>query len=411
MRLVGYDSQIPLNSRYSFNYYSRSYVLIAIYFSFASIFEIVLTKSFQATPQQLSIIFTLATSANLISIFALRKVSSASRLKVLLVTISLGALSYCLLATTYFYKVAFFAITIMSIHYFANPVYLLCNTSFLREIYDKKFRGRLFSVTQSIGFLVSIVVSLTIPPLLDFYPNSYVFFFPIVGALAFFGIFRLQRMKLKPTAWKVREREPVFKTLFSVLNPREPFFYFEMFFMVYGFGFLMNLPVQLTFFEQELNLNYTDFGIAWILIPNLLLASLSFGFGRFFDRFDPFRVASIFFLILAFFNLFLYFSQNLTDVFIAKGIYGIAMSGVNLAWNLGPLYFAHDSESPERYISAHIFLTGVRGLVAPQLGISVADAFGLRETFFVCFLVLLVASLGMFVAYRKFVFQKEKQII
>lgn len=408
---MGYDSQIPLQSRYSFNFYSRSYVLIALFFSFASVFEIVLTKSLQATPQELSIIFTLATSANLVSIFALRKVSNTSRLKVLLTTVSLGALSYSLLAATYFYKFAFFAIAIMSIYYFVNPIYLLCNNSLLREIYDKKFRGRLFSFTQSIGFLVSIVVSLSIPPLLDFYPNSYVFFFPIVGFLAFFGIYRLQRMKLKPTAWKVREREPIFKTLVSVLSPKEPFLYFEIFFMIYGFGFLMNLPVQLTFFEQELNLNYTDFGIAWILIPNLFLASLSFGFGRFFDRFDPLRVASIFFLILAFFNLALYFSQNLKDVFVAKAIFGIAMSGINLAWNLGPLYFAHESESPERYISAHIFLTGVRGLAAPQLGVLIADSFGLRATFFVCFLFLVTASVGMLAVYRKFVFQKEKKIV
>lgn len=407
--IFSYDTRIPIKSRYAFKFYSRAFLLIAIFHAFSSIFEIVLTKSFKATSHQISLIFTISTAANLISIFALRRVSANSKLRTMFYTISLGTLSFILLSITYFYKEPYLAIGLMSIYYLVHPIFVLGNNSLLRSIYDAKNRGKLFSLTQSIGFVISILVGLSVPLLLDFYPNSYAITFPIVGVLAFLGIYSLQKIKMPQAHSRnpVKESESILKSFFSVLNFRSPFLYFEIFFFTYGMGFLMSLPVQLTFFENDLKLNYTDFGIAWIMIPNILLAITTIGVGRLFDKIDPFRIASIFFLILAIFNFYLYQSQTLTEVFIAKAIYGIGMSGINIAWSLGPLYFTKEHESPEKYISAHIVMTGIRGLIAPQLGVWIAETYGTRQTFLTCSFFLVTASLGMAFLYWKFVKKQQ----
>lgn len=60
-------------------------------------------------------------------------------------------------------------------------------------------------------------------------------------------------------------------------------------------------------------------------------------------------------------------------LWIASVTYGIAMAGANLGWNLGHNDFASSGRA-QHYMGVHVTLTGVRGLVAPPLGIVVYEA-------------------------------------
>lgn len=53
--------------------------------------------------------------------------------------------------------------------------------------------------------------------------------------------------------------------------------------------------------------------------------------------------------------------------------YGVAMAGANLGWNLGHNDFAATGRA-QHYMGVHVTLTGLRGLVAPPLGIVVYEA-------------------------------------
>jgi hypothetical protein len=65
-------------------------------------------------------------------------------------------------------------------------------------------------------------------------------------------------------------------------------------------------------------------------------------------------------------------------LFVGRGLlYGLAEGGGKIAWNLGHLHFAK-SEEAEVYMGIHVFLTGVRGLVAPLFGMWLWTVIGWR---------------------------------
>jgi hypothetical protein len=63
-----------------------------------------------------------------------------------------------------------------------------------------------------------------------------------------------------------------------------------------------------------------------------------------------------------------YFFLTAVALFALRGVAnGIAQGGGTLAWNLGHLHFA-TSGNADVYMGIHVFLAGVRGLIAPLAG-------------------------------------------
>ncbi len=79
-------------------------------------------------------------------------------------------------------------------------------------------------------------------------------------------------------------------------------------------------------------------------------------------------------------------------VFVAYLIFGIAMTAVNMAWNMGSIVFA-GKEDASIYQSVHVTMTGIRGLVAPGLGFSLLKISGITSVFLVAAGFLAWASL------------------
>ena len=61
-------------------------------------------------------------------------------------------------------------------------------------------------------------------------------------------------------------------------------------------------------------------------------------------------------------------------MFIAAGTLGVGFAGGMLAWNLGHQSFAPPHQDSQ-YMSVHVFLTGIRGLIAPFAGVLIYTAF------------------------------------
>ena len=66
---------------------------------------------------------------------------------------------------------------------------------------------------------------------------------------------------------------------------------------------------------------------------------------------------------------------------------GLGHGGGSLAWNIGHLHFGESGEA-EVYMGIHVFLTGLRGLLAPLLGMWL-----LQKTGWVVWLIALVLSI------------------
>ena len=107
-------------------------------------------------------------------------------------------------------------------------------------------------------------------------------------------------------------------------------------------------------------------------IPILLMPFAIPFWSRFLDRVHIIRFRSVHSWIFVLTTVILAFSVGtgwLAGLWIAAVIRGIAFGGGVLAWNLGH----HDFTTPERstqYMGVHVTLTGIRGLLAPTLGIA-----------------------------------------
>ncbi len=114
----------------------------------------------------------------------------------------------------------------------------------------------------------------------------------------------------------------------------------------------------------------------------------------------PFKFISRSFALLMVFPLLIVLSSLWTGgsiwpvviVFVAYFVFGIAMSAVNVAWNMSSIFFA-GKEDASIYQSVHVTMTGIRGLIAPVLGFTLLKLFGLTAVFIVAAGFLALAAL------------------
>ena len=113
----------------------------------------------------------------------------------------------------------------------------------------------------------------------------------------------------------------------------------------------------------------------------------------------PWRFCRLVFGFLALFPALLLVStwsaeHGLHWVMAAYAVFGASMAGVQVAWSLGSIYFAGDEDS-SRYQGVHVTLVGVRGLVAPWLGLAAYELGGPRSAFVIAIVLFGSATLMM----------------
>ena len=129
---------------------------------------------------------------------------------------------------------------------------------------------------------------------------------------------------------------------------------------------------------------------------------------RLHDRFHPFKFASYSFGAIALFPLLLIITGQfasspfmLTLTYITFAVNGFAMAGVNMSWNMSSIHFA-GNEDASMYQSLHVTITGIRGLLAPILGIVAKNVVGIYGAFFMSFCFFAIATIYSYKDYRAY---------
>jgi MFS family permease len=136
--------------------------------------------------------------------------------------------------------------------------------------------------------------------------------------------------------------------------------------MLLGLGWLTTVPLRIEYLasSESLNLSNSEIALLTLVIPSLAkILSLRL-FGDLFDRsnFVPFRIVLNFFLIAS--VLLFFHSTSFPALCLASIFTGIAFGGSSIAWSLWVTRVAPPGKEAA-YMSAHVALTGVRGLIAP----------------------------------------------
>ncbi len=280
-----------------------------------------------------------------------------------------------------------------------------------RSNYPVEVRGQITARLQALRSILGVITVQIAAAICDQRPDAYRYIFPIAAVSGVIGVLMLRRVSIrgergelhrvranlgsglegaKLGRYRLRELvSPVnaFRQLIRVLRDDRRFRKYCMAQTLQGAANLMTIPVAVAVVTRDLQPGgERAFWISTGLIVALpilgLLGSIS-RWGRLFDGVGVlrFRVANVLGWTAAI--LFGMFGTLVTVnalqigpayvplavlLFALRGLlHGVSQGGGALAWNLGHLHFAKPEEA-EVYMGIHVFLAGVRGLIAPLAG-------------------------------------------
>jgi len=306
------------------------------------------------------------------------------------------------------YHFMFFLIVMLSF----NSLLLPAQNSLIQSNFRPSIRGKLFGISVSLATFVTVIFSYFAGKLLDINESAFRYLLILAGLSGFIGAIILYFVpfgnQYVSDKRKINYRELILSPLIrtsDLLKKNQNFAYFERNFMIYGIGFLILVPVIPVFLVDNLKMDYSSTFLAKGVIAQLGLLIFSPVAGKFHDIKHPFLFMTYAFGTLAIFPLLLFISFYVNTiniaviiVFAAYLIYGIAMSNINISWNLGSIYFAGE-EDASMYQSVHVTLTGIRGILMPLLSLLIMRTLGISAVFVVSFFALLTAS---FLSYKRF---------
>ncbi len=276
--------------------------------------------------------------------------------------------------------------------------------------YPVEVRGQVAARLHRVRSLISVLTVQAAAAICDGDPEAYRFVFPAAALCGAVGIALLSRIRIRGERSQLRRlvseqargqtkssgRLSLWRAIWPgfslpimwrvlVEDPRFSYYCVAQF--LHGLSNLLTLPVVVAVVTRSLDTG--DRGGFWIStglvvgLPTLALLGSASRWGKLFDSEGVLRFRVINVLCWATALLFGLIGTVLVvsrktpgpgeflltvGLFACRGIiYGIAQAGGHIAWNLGHLHFA-DENRAEVYMGIHVFLTGVRGLLAPLFG-------------------------------------------
>lgn len=380
-----------------------------IFFGGLMLQEIIARKTLLSSNLVVTFVTMVWPVANLFSIYWGEYLEGRKdRKNLFLVAGILGRLS---LVLTFFVQTGMHLVLLLLLVYSFNTFIIPVQNSIFQFNYRRKIRGMLFGFSQTVYSIFLVLTAFIFGRVLDYNEYFFRFLFTIVGIFGFLGIMVLMRIKVEgiPEMAKNARAHPFISPIIATVyefRKNKPFLMYEIAFMVYGFGFMMALPIIPQFLVNKLGMTYTQISIGKVMIANAGMAVFSPLAGFLEDRLNPILFSGISFIILGFYPLLLNLSisQNIMDpvsfVYFAFGVFSLGMAGVMMNWTLGSIYFARGRDSVMLQ-SVHVTLTAFRGLFAPLLGYFLMTRFSDTVGFVSSSLMFFMASVIMFVTYKK----------
>ena len=311
--------------------------------------------------------------------------------------------------------------------------------------YPASHRGRITARLEAVRFTVSIGAVLFAAGICDANPQAYRFIYPIAGLLGLIGTAMLRQMRVRGERRELERhavRQPdetseypltepfnltallspghVFRRMALLLHKDRRFAQYCVAQSFMGVAHLMTIPIVAIIVAKRLDLG-SDWGF-WIstaaiqALPQIARLGSIGRWAKLFDRIGVVRFR-VFNVICWVFSLSMGLIATIVALnperigpaylplavclFSIRGLgTGIAHGGGTIAWTIGHLHFAKSDEA-ELYMGLHVFLTGLRGVFSPILGIILFELTG----WFVWVVALFSALISLFL-YRRMALQE-----
>ena len=290
-------------------------------------------------------------------------------------------------------------VAVLAVTLAADSLLVPVQNATLARNYARETRGERFGRAAAVQGLAIMAVTLPAAYLLDHFPKAWPYLYAGAALAGIHGYRHWSRLRRRrpgrPTGGLIDHRSP-----WSALVHDKQFLAFEACFMVYGLGFLMLQPVLPFYLVHELHVTYSEVGFARGFIFWAAMIAMGPVVGRLSDRLGILEVGACSYLMLAAFPLMLLLTVGEGwGLNAAYGAYGLAMAGINVCWNLGPIVLARDRD-PLPYLNAHVALVGVRALIGMPVGAWIQAVAGARAVFWCVVAIEVLAAAGMLAVVR-----------
>jgi predicted MFS family arabinose efflux permease len=239
-------------------------------------------------------------------------------------------------------------------------------------------RGPVFSKGSTVNYLANIFIPLLLAPVLDYHPSNWTWIFFILAIIQLIHVIVLFQLRVRVEDHESSPHSDCFSFQSVVIDPwknswdlmkqRADFRHYQLVFLFGGTGLILAQPVLPIFFEQVLQLSYTQLTFAVSLCKGVGFAMTSPLWAQVFNRisinlfnFFVTTLAGLFALILV------TIQQEVFLLYFAYLVYGIMQAGSELSWNLAGPRFAKQEDST-LYTSVNVAMVGLRGSIAPFIG-------------------------------------------
>jgi hypothetical protein len=381
--------------------------------------EFVFIKSLAGKPMQLAFLFQFSMLVFLLSAFVNRLFTSGKRIRKLIrisaVCTRIPMIVFLffpsdLHANSQFFNYLFLAT--FFVYYLANPLIYPNINFFLKNSYQHQNFGFLYSMSTSVNKIIMMVVTFAYGYFLDLDPMFFRYMLPTVGLFAIISAFLLTLIPFKEKqSSETIDRyagktiiKSAFDDIIGTLKENKAFLWFQIAFMFYGLSFMIGSPAINIFYKEILELNYSSVAFYRNIYNILAIAILPF-MGTLLGKAGPMKFGIITFMSLFFYFLFVLLTGLFSSYFeffnikifyvmlIALVFHSFFASTMSLLWNIGSAYFGKNQDAA-RYQNVHLFLTGVRAMPAPIVGIWIYEQWG----YVACFsTTLILLSVGVLV--------------
>lgn len=145
--------------------------------------------------------------------------------------------------------------------------------------------------------------------------------------------------------------------------------------MTLGSGNLMVPPLLAIVVKERFGMGYLGGILATNTIPFLVIPLMIPFWSKLLSRVHVVKFRTIHAWVFALANALILIAALRIEplvLFVAAGVQGAAFAGGALAWTLGHLDFAPPHRASQ-YMAVHVTLTGVRGLIAPFVGVAIYE--------------------------------------
>jgi hypothetical protein len=295
-----------------------------------------------------------------------------------------------------------------------------------RQNYPRETRARL---TGRIATVVTIVVA-TVGTLagvaMELDAGSFRIFIPVAALVSVVGVRIWSGIRVRGHRRLLRaEREihaddrPSFNPLrmarLLIEDKRYGFFMLCQF--TIGAGNLMLLAPLVLVATDAFGLGYFQGILVTHAIPILMMPIFLTAWARLLDAWHIAKYRAVHswaFVLMAMLIFGAAQFDALWLLYLGVAMRGIAFAGGALAWNLGHNDFARDDNAAQ-YMAVHVTLTGIRGLIAPYMGVWLYQRFEQGEpgagswVFFVGGVIVAVGALGFYALHRAI--QRERDAL